>query len=70
MKSEYKYKGLKDDGNKPAKVKVNTYDVRYEFPVWDGASLQLGATYLEAEKNKNGSYRTYTIEKKTALVMV
>ena len=69
MKSEYKYKGLKDkdDGNKPAKVKVNTYDVRYEFPVWDGASLQLGATYLEAEKNKNGSYRTYTIEKENSI---
>ena len=67
MKSEYKYKGLKDDGNKPAKVKVNTYDVRYEFPVWDGASLQLGATYLEAEKNKNGSYRTYTIEKENRI---
>ena len=67
MKSEYKYKGLKDDGKKPAKVKVNTYDVRYEFPVWDGASLQLGATYLEAEKNKNGSYRTYTIEKENSI---
>ena len=67
MKSEYKYKGLKDDGNKPAKVKVNTYDVRYEFPVWDGASLQLGATYLEAEKNKNGSYRTHTIEKENSI---
>ena len=67
MKSEYKYKGLIDDGNKPAKVKVNTYDVRYEFPVWDGASLQLGATYLEAEKNKNGSYRTYTIEKENSI---
>ena len=67
MKSEYKYKGLKDDGNKPAKVKVNTYDVRYEFPVWDGASLQLGSTYLEAEKDKNGSYRTYTIEKENSI---
>ena len=67
MKSEYKYKGLKDDDNKPAKVKVNTYDVRYEFPVWDGASLQLGATYLEAEKDKNGSYRTYTIEKENSI---
>ena len=66
MKSEYKYKGLKDN-NKPAKVKVNTYDVRYEFPVWDGASLQLGATYLEAEKDKNGSYRTYTIEKENSI---
>ena len=66
MKSEYKYKGLKDN-NKPAKVKVNTYDVRYEFPVWDGASLQLGSTYLEAEKNKNGSYRTYTIEKENSI---
>ena len=48
--------------NKPSKVKVNTYDVRYEFPVWDGASLQLGATYLEAEKDKSGYYRTYAIE--------
>ena len=67
MKSEYKYKGLNDDGNKPAKVKVNTYDVRYEFPVWDGASLQLGSTYLEAEKDKNGSYRTYTIEKENSI---
>ena len=67
MKSEYKYKGLIDDGNKPAKVKVNTYDVRYEFPVWDGASLQLGSTYLEAEKDKNGSYRTYTIEKENSI---
>ena len=67
MKSEYKYKGLKDDGNKPAKVKVNTYDVRYEFPVWDGASLQLSSTYLEAEKDKNGSYRTYTIEKENSI---
>ena len=67
MKSEYKYKGLKDDGNKPAKVKVNTYDVRYEFPVWEGASLQLGSTYLEAEKDKNGSYRTYTIEKENSI---
>ena len=66
MKSEYKYKGLKDN-NKPAKVKVNTYDVRYEFPVWDGASLQLGATYLEAEKDKKGSYRTYTIEKENSI---
>ena len=66
MKSEYKYKGLKDN-NKPAKVKVNTYDVRYEFPVWDGASLQLGSTYLEAEKDKNGSYRTYTIEKENSI---
>ena len=66
MKSEYKYKGLKDN-NKPAKVKVNTYDVRYEFPVWDGASLQLGATYLEAEKDKNGYYRTYTIEKENSI---
>ncbi len=66
MKSEYKYKGLKD-GDKPAKVKVNTYDVRYEFPVWDGASLQLGATYLEAEKDKRGSYRTYTIEKENSI---
>ena len=64
MKSEYK--GLKDN-NKPAKVKVNTYDVRYEFPVWDGASLQLGSTYLEAEKDKNGSYRTYTIEKENSI---
>ena len=66
MKSEYKYKGLKDN-NKPAKVKVNTFDVRYEFPVWDGASLQLGATYLEAEKDKKGSYRTYTIEKENSI---
>ena len=66
MKSEYKYKGLKDN-NKPAKVKVNTYDVRYEFPVWDGASLQLGSTYLEAEKDKNGSYRIYTIEKENSI---
>lgn len=66
MKSEYKYKGLKDN-NKPTKVKVNTYDVRYEFPVWDGASLQLGSTYLEAEKDKNGSYRTYTIEKENSI---
>ena len=66
MKSEYKYKGLKDN-NKPTKVKVNTYDVRYEFPVWDGASLQLGATYLEAEKDKKGSYRTYTIEKENSI---
>ena len=66
MKTEYKYKGLKDN-NKPAKVKVNTYDVRYEFPVWDGASLQLGSTYLEAEKDKNGSYRTYTIEKENSI---
>ena len=66
MKSEYKYKGLKDN-NKLAKVKVNTYDVRYEFPVWDGASLQLGSTYLEAEKDKNGSYRTYTIEKEKSI---
>ena len=48
--------------NKPSKVKVNTFDVRYEFPVWDGASLQLGATYLDAEKDKSGYYRTYTIE--------
>ena len=53
--------------NKPSKVKVNTYDVRYEFPVWDGASLQLGATYLEAEKDKNGYYRTYTIEKENSI---
>ena len=56
-----------DSKHKPSKVKVNTYDVRYEFPVWDGASLQLGATYLEAEKDKNGYYRTYTIEKENSI---
>ena len=61
-----KLKSLKAN-NKPSKVKVNTYDVRYEFPVWDGASLQLGATYLEAEKDKNGYYRTYTIEKENSI---
>lgn len=33
----------------------------------DGASLQLGATYLEAEKDKNGYYRTYTIEKENSI---
>ena len=53
--------------NKPSRVKVNTFDVRYEFPVWDGASLQLGATYLDAEKDKSGYYRTYTIENDKAI---
>ena len=59
---ESKEDKLKNFSNKPSKVKVNTFDVRYEFPVWDGASLQLGATYLDAEKDKSGYYRTYTIE--------
>ena len=36
------------------KVRLNVFDTRYSLPVWDGATLQVGATYLRALRDKNG----------------
>ncbi|MGN0902935.1 MAG: carbohydrate porin, partial [Succinivibrio sp.] len=59
---EYTKDGVKTkevDDLKPGKLKINTFDVRYEFPVWDGGNIQLGATYLNAEKQQNGYEKHY-----------
>ena len=36
-------------------VRLNVFDARYELPVWDGATLQIGSTYLRAFRDKNGA---------------
>ena len=45
-------------------VRLNVFDARYELPVWDGASLQVGTTYLRALRDKNGAagHTTWTDE--------
>ena len=42
------------------KVRLNVFDTRYVFPAWDGASVELGATYLRPERDKNGKFSAYT----------
>ena len=55
-----KAKPSKNSKNQPTKSRINNFDARYSFPVWDGATLQLGATYLNAERDKNGSNDLFT----------
>ena len=45
-------------------VRLNVFDARYELPVWDGATLQVGTTYLRALRDKNGAagHTTWTDE--------
>ena len=40
---------------KDVKVRLNVFDTRYSLPVWDGATLQVGATYLRPLRDKNGA---------------
>ena len=51
------------DGN-AINTRTNVFDSRYSFSVWDGATLQVGATYLRALRDKNGvsGERTWTNE--------
>ncbi len=48
--------------HQPTKAKVNFFDARYEFPAWNDATIQLGATYVNVEKQKDGYYSTYTTD--------
>ena len=39
---------------------VNTFDVRYKFPVWDGASFQVGESYMTFERGDNEGWYKQT----------
>jgi len=58
---EYDEKGNKISG--PDKLKVNYFDTRYEFPAWNDATIQLGATYVKPEKDKKGYNKAFTTDK-------
>ena len=55
-----------DKDANPIKTRTNVFDSRYSLPVWDGATLQVGATYLRALRDKNGAagHTTWTNESK------
>ena len=47
---------------KPSKVALHFFDVEYDFPVWDGANIELRNTYLLPKKDSDNSW--YTAETK------
>ncbi|WP_202108135.1 carbohydrate porin [Succinivibrio dextrinosolvens] len=54
------YKNNDYDTPNPQNAKVNYFDTRYEFPAWNDATIQLGATYVNVEKQKDGAYSDFT----------
>ena len=47
---------------KPSKVALHFFDVEYDFPVWDGANMEIRNTYMLPRKDSDNSW--YTAETK------
>ena len=47
---------------KPSKVALHYFDVEYDFPVWDGANMEIRNTYMLPKKDTDNSW--YTAETK------
>ena len=47
---------------KPSKVALHFFDVEYDFPVWDGANMEIRNTYMLPKKDSDNSW--YTAETK------
>ena len=47
---------------KPSKVALHYFDVEYDFPVWDGANMEIRNTYMLPKKDSDNSW--YTAETK------
>ncbi|MGN0916102.1 MAG: carbohydrate porin [Succinivibrio sp.] len=43
-------------GGKPSKVALHFFDVEYDFPVWDGANMEIRNTYLLPKKDSDNSW--------------
>ena len=48
--------------DKPSKVALHYFDVEYDFPVWDGANMEIRNTYMLPKKDSDNSW--YTAETK------